>query len=293
MSRLQLSVAEFFFRARSVSLALGVLPSAAWLGVFYVGSLAALVSTALWTCDAGIVHHQVSLRNFQQILTEPLWRLVFGRTLLYGVLVGLTDVILALPLAFFLVYGCTPRVRGFLLAFTIAPLWANYLLRAYSWKMILGTQGLVNSVLLWTGLIDRPLSGLLYGPFSVYIALVHVWLPFTVLPIVSVLERVPANLLEASEDLGAGPWLQLRRVVLPLALPGVVAGFFYSFSLTMGDFITPNLLGSGSQFMGNVIAAQFGVNYCPPFGASLTSPVLLTLLFLIAVVARRGVFEAL
>lgn len=293
LRKLHLAGAAYFYRARTLSLALGLAPSVLWLAVFYFGSLLALIATALWRCQGPVVIKTISLTNFERLVTQPLWRLVFGRTLLYAVLVGLTDALLALPLACFLVFVCAPRLRGVLLAFTIAPLWANYLLRAYSWKMVLGTSGVLNTFLMSVGVIGHPLSSLVYSPLSVYIALVHVWLPFAVLPMVAVLERIPPPLLEASEDLGARPWQQLRRVILPLAAPGITAGFFYSFSLTMGDFVTPNLLGSGSQFMGNVIANQFGVNYCPPMGAALAAPLLLTLVVLIGVVARRGIFEAL
>jgi ABC-type spermidine/putrescine transport system permease subunit I len=175
----------------------------------------------------------------------------------------------------------------------LIPLWSSYLVRVFAWKTILGSSGLLNSFLLNLHIVNQPVEAFLYSNYAIFITLVHVWLPYMILPIYAAMDRIPPSLLEASGDLGARGWQTMLHVVWPLAFPGVLAGSIFVFSLTMGDFITPQLMGNGSQFIGNVIADQFGISGDYPFGAALSILPLLVLTIFLSVSRRFGALEAL
>jgi putative spermidine/putrescine transport system permease protein len=260
----------------------------------YVGALAVLFVSAFWTIDSftGKVQHVWSLDNFRLIFStaDPTYLRIAGRTVGIAAAVTATDAILAFPLGYFMARIARPRTRTLLFVLVLLPLWSSYLVRIYAWRLILSADGVLNWIL---GGIGLPHAHLAFTNWAMWIVFSYVWLPFMVLPVYAALERIPDSYLEASGDLGAGGWRTFRSVVLPLALPGVVAGSIFTFSLTLGDFVTPLLVGgAGSSFIGNVVYENIGLNANVPFAAALASvPVMIMALYL--VVARRlGAFEA-
>jgi putative spermidine/putrescine transport system permease protein len=184
-----------------------------------------------------------------------------------------------------------PRTRSLLFVLVLLPLWSSYLVRIYSWRLILAKNGALNWALNGIGLPD---AGLAYTNTAMWIVFSYVWLPFMILPIYAALERIPDSYLEASADLGARGWRTFRRVILPLALPGIVAGSIFTFSLTLGDFITPALVGgAGSSFIGNVVEREIGVSGNVPFAAAFASVPLIVMAIYLAIARRLGAFEAL
>lgn len=279
-------------RHRRLLLLLTVAAPIAWMVGLYLAPLAYLLMTSLWTNNAGITVQNWTLDQYRQLLSDPLWLNVLKRTVLISSLVTVTTLALGFPLAYFLVRH-TQRWRHLLYLAVLVPLWSSYLVRVFALKTILGHNGLLNSFLLSAHLVNRPVEAFLYSNTAVYITLTYVWLPYMVLPVYAALERVPVSLLEASSDLGARGHQTLGRVVWPLAFPGVLAGGIFVFSLSMGDFITPQLMGNGSQFIGNVIADQFGIASNGPLGAALAMLPLVVLSAFLWLTRRFGVLEAL
>ncbi|MFO1056793.1 MAG: ABC transporter permease [Dongiaceae bacterium] len=218
--------------------------------------------------------HEASLDNFRRALTGELYQ----RVLYVSARVGLIVTLCTLPLAYLLAYYASfvmRRWQHLLYFLVVTPLWTSFLLRAYVWKLILGRTGLINNALTLTGLVDEPLSFLIYNQFSVCVTLIYILLPFAFLPIYTALERIDPAYLEASSDLGAAPWRTLLRVILPLSLPGVITGGIFVFCLSFGDFVAPTLLGGpGGLMVSNVIISQFGGAYDWPFGSALAVLVL-------------------
>jgi putative spermidine/putrescine transport system permease protein len=262
--------------------------------VIYLGALGSLLISAFWEVDAftGKVVHTWNLANFSQILhSGGTYLHIAARTVGIAAAVTAMDALLAFPLAYFMARLATPRMRTLLLVTILLPLWSSYLVRIYAWRTILGHEGALNWSLNKLGLPD---VGLLYTNWGMWIVFSYIWLPFMVIPVYAALDRIPESYVEASLDLGAKGWKTFRRVVLPLALPGVVAGSIFTFSLTLGDFITPLLIGGGhNNFIGNIVEEYIGINANVPFAAAFaTIPVLVMAVYL--VVARRlGAFEAL
>ncbi len=259
-----------------------------WMTLFYLTPLAILLAHAFWSVDYLTIDHHPTLVNFRTFFNSSLYPNVFIRTIKMAAAVTLTDIALAFPLAFFLAKK-VKRNRELMLVLVVFPLWSSYLVRVFAWKTLLGTNGILNSFLLWTGAIDTPIHVFLYSKWAMYIAFVHLWLPFMILPLYSMLERIPDNLLEAASDLGSGSLTTFRRVIVPLSMPGILAGSLAVFSLTMGDYITPTLLGGpGDQMIAKIIADQFGVANNWPLGAMLIIPVLITISILLVVTNRFG-----
>ncbi len=258
----------------------------------YVAALAVLFISSFWSVDpftSKVVHHW-GLSNFRQVLDtgNPYLRIA-GRTVGIAAAVTITDAVLAFPFAFFMARVAGPKTRSWLFVLVLLPLWSSYLVRIYAWTTILSTKGVLNWSLNGLGLPDAHLG---YTNWAMWIVFSYVWLPFMILPVYAALERIPQSYLEASQDLGARGGRTLRSVVLPLALPGVVAGSIFTFSLTLGDFITPLLVGGpSSSFIGNVVYDFIGVNGNVPFAAAFAVvPVAIMAVYLIA--ARRlGAFE--
>jgi putative spermidine/putrescine transport system permease protein len=256
-----------------------------WLVIGYLGSLAILLIAAFWTLGelSGEVERTFTLENFEQIVSEPVYREIAGRTVLIAALVTVTDIILALPLAFFMAKVAGPRSRGMLVVAVLVPLWSAYLVKVYAWRTILSEEGALNWALEPFGL-----DGPGYGNVAVWLVMSYIWLPYMIIPIYAALERMPDTVLSASEDLGARPLHTFRRVVLPLLFPAIVAGSIFTFSLTLGDYIAPQLLSS-TQFIGNVVYANIG-NDLPLAAAFATVPILIMIVYLL--IARRlGAFE--
>jgi putative spermidine/putrescine transport system permease protein len=290
-ARLRLSAALWRRPWLKVALLLA-LPVLAFL-LIYLGSLAALFVSSFWQVDAftGKVVHTWTLDNFRSLIDDKIYREIAFRTITIAAAVTVTDAVLAFPLAYFMARLAPPRLRAVLFVLVLLPLWSSYLVRIYSWRLILAKQGALNWALNGIGLPD---AGLAYTNWAMWIVFSYVWLPFMILPVYAALERIPDSYLEASQDLGARSWRTLSSVILPLALPGIVAGSIFTFSLTLGDFITPALVGgAGSSFIGNVVENYVGVNGNVPFAAAFaTVPVILMAVYLV-IAKRLGAFEAL
>ncbi len=281
-------------RTRSqVGLYASLLPPLVWTSLLYFVPLAILISYSVWRLESFDIVKQFSLVNFQTILTNPSYRSVILRTVATAFSVTLIDIVIALPLGYFIArFG--GRYRGLLTMLVILPLWSSYLVRVFSWKIILGYNGVLNTALLSLGILKQPSQMFLYSQFSTLLTFVHVWLPFMILPIITAFERLPQDFLEASADLNAPPWITFRRVTLPLVTPGILAGSINVFSLTMGDFITPSLVGSPQGIMlGNVISSQFGVSYNWPLGAAFSLVVMLIVFSGLAIALKRGALDRL
>ena len=262
-----------------------------WMSLFYLVPIGILLVHAFWSVEYPSIDHTLTLVNFETFFTRDVYARILLRTVIMALAVTLTDILLAFPLAFWIAKRVR-RNRELLLFLVIFPLWSSYLIRIFAWKTLLGTSGIINSFLIWSGLINEPVSFFLYSKWSIFLALTHVWLPFMVLPLFTVLDRIPNSLLEASADLGAGWFSTFRTVILPLSRPGLLAGSLATFSLTMGDYIAPTLLGGpGDQMIGKIVADQFGVADNWPLGAMLIIPVLVMISILLIVSNRVGAME--
>jgi len=273
--------------------ALLLTPPLAWFVLVYLTSLVLLLITAFWTIDTFTTQIvQVwNLDNFRIILTEPAYRLIIGRTVGIAALVTVTDAILAFPFAYYMAKVASRRTQTILFAAVLLPLWASYLARVYAWILILNHSGILNWSLQSIGL---PAANIGYTNTAMWLVFSYIWLPFMIIPTYAALERVPDSLLEAAADLGARRWRAVLDIVVPLAIPGVVAGSIFTFSLTLGDYITPILVGgAGSTFIGNVVYSNIGIANNVPFAAALAVvPVAIMAVYLL-IAKRLGAFEAL
>ncbi len=259
----------------------------------YLGSLAALFVSAFWQVDSftGKIVHDWTLGNFRSLVEDDVYRKIALRTIGMAAAVTVTDAVLAFPLAYFMARVAPPRLRAVLFVLVLLPLWSSYLVRIYAWRTILAKNGALNWALNGVGLPD---AGLAYTNTAMWIVFSYVWLPFMILPVYAALERIPESYLEASQDLGGRSWRTFRSVILPLALPGVIAGSIFTFSLTLGDFITPALVGgAGSSFIGNIVENYIGVNGNVPFAAAFASVPVLVMGAYLVLAKRLGAFEAL
>ena len=260
-----------------------------WLVIAYLGSLAVLFIAAFWHLDefSGKVVHSYSTANFETLWNDHVYRTIVLRTVGIAAAVTVTDALLAFPIAFYMAKVASRRMRALLVIAVVMPLWSSYLVKVYAWRIILAEDGILNWALNPLGL-----SGPGFGNVATWLVFSYLWMPYMILPIYAGLERIPNSLLDASGDLGGGAGLTFRRVVLPLALPAVVAGSIFTFSLTLGDYITPQIVSS-TQFIGNVVYTNVGVaNNLPLAAAFATVPVLIMIIYLL--IARRlGAFESL
>jgi putative spermidine/putrescine transport system permease protein len=267
-------------------------PPLAWFLVIYLASLAVMLITAFWTVNpfTNALVHSWTLSNFRQILTGT-YLAVITRTVVMAALVTLTDAILALPFAYFMARVAKSRTRHLLFTAVLLPLWASYLARVYAWIVILQKGGTLSWALAKFGIGGVSIG---YTNIAMWLVFSYIWLPFMIVPVYGALERIPDSLVEASGDLGARSWRTLRSVVLPLALPGVMAGSIFTFSLTLGDFITPLLVGgANSNFIGNIIYSNLGTAGNLPFAAALAMvPIVIMTVYLLGARAL-GAFESL
>jgi len=268
-------------------------PPLAWFLLIYLASLAVLLVTAFWRINPFTtdIERVWSLDNFRTIFGNGTYRTIILRTLGMAAAVTLTDILVAFPFAYYMARVASRRTRTALFAAVLLPLWASYLARVYAWLLIFNNDGILN----WTlGKLGLGPVGLAYTNWAMWIVFSYLWLPFMIIPIYSAFERVPDSYFEAAADLGARGWRTVRDVILPLVKPGIVAGSIFTFSLTLGDYVTPLLVGgAGSSFIANVVYSNVGVANNVPFAAAFaTIPVLIMGLYLIG--ARRlGAFEAL
>jgi putative spermidine/putrescine transport system permease protein len=281
----------FLHRHRGVRLGLVLGPPMGWMLVVYLGALALLFISAFWRQDplTSLIQRHWNLDNFRTLWRVPVYRTIAIRTIGIAAAVTLTDIILALPIAYYAARIARPRVKTALLLAIVLPLWSSYLVRVYAWRVILASNGLLD----WT--TTRLHIGTFnfgFSNWSVWIVFCYLWLPYVILPIYAALERVPGSFIEASGDLGARFRTTLRRVILPMALPGIIAGSIFAFALTLGDYIVPSLAGN-TQFLGNVVYESVGVANNVPFAAAYALvPVVIMALYLLG--ARKlNAFEAL
>ena len=268
-------------------------PSVLAFVLVYIAALVALFVYSFWTVDpfTSLTIHSWTLENFRELWHGATYHTVALRTISIAAAVTITDAIIAFPFAYFMARLAGPRTRAALFILVMLPLWASYLARVYSWRLILNSDGLLNWSFHKFGL---PSANIGYTNTAMWIVFSYIWLPFMILPVYAALERIPHSYIEASRDLGAKGARTFRSVILPLALPGVVAGSIFTFSLTLGDYITPVLVGgASSQFIGNVVYDSVNQASNLPFGAAFAVvPVVVMGIYL--VIARRlGAFEAL
>jgi putative spermidine/putrescine transport system permease protein len=267
-------------------------PPLAWFLVIYLASLVVMLVTAFWTVNpfTNALVHSWTLTNFRQIFTGT-YLAVIARTVVMAALVTATDAVLALPFGYFMARVARPRTRHLLFTAVLLPLWASYLARVYAWIVILQKGGTLSWALAKVGISGVNIG---YTNTAMWLVFCYIWLPFMIVPVYGALERIPDSLLEASGDLGGRNWRTLRSVVLPLALPGVVAGSIFTFSLTLGDFITPLLVGgANSNFIGNIIYSNLGTAGNLPFAAALAMvPIVIMTVYLLGARAL-GAFESL
>jgi len=261
-------------------------PPAIYMLVFFLLPLGIMAVYSLRAGGVGTGFESFTLINYQKYLANSSFHRLLWRSLLIAFGIGVISVILAYPLAYYLAFKAgTKRVT--LLTLILVPTWTSYLLRIFSWKIILGTNGLLNTFLLWLGVIDKASPILLYSRMAVMVTLVYVWVPFVALPIFAALERIDRSLLEAAADLGCKPWLAFMRVTLPLSLPGVFAGFFFAMIPTVGEFVTPLLVGGGQGAMyGNLIQDQFTRALNWSMGSVMSIAMLLVVFILILILSR-------
>lgn len=270
-----------------------VLPLVLWLCFFLVLPYINLFGYSFWKAGPFDVIKEFTLENYIKFFASentvhPTYLVLFD-TLKLALTVTFFTILLSLPLAYFIRFKVM-RFKQALYTLVIIPLWVSYIVRAYSWKIILGSNGILNSFLIWLGVTKEPLEFLLYSQVSVTIAMIHIYLPFVLMPIYTSLEQIPTNLLEASKDLGANRLKTFFQIVFPLALPGIIAGGTFAFILSMGDFLAPSLLGGAesSTMIANIMQQQFGTSNNWPYGAAMG---IIILILVLAVLKMTGQAE--
>jgi spermidine/putrescine transport system permease protein len=269
-------------------------PPLLWVGLFLLLPYALMFAHSFWLVRDGFIIHQWNLHNYAELFQHPVYVEVLFRTMRIAASVMLLSLLLGYPLAYFMSFHAGIR-KDLLYQLVIVPLWVSYLVRGYAWKTILGSDGVLNGFLLYLHVTKEPVSFFLYSPFAVILMLTHIYTPFVFLPLYASLEHIPRNLIEASHDLGASPRATFFRVILPLSLPGLLAGATFAFVLTLGDFLGPLLVGGPSSIMmANVVQSLFGTAYDWPLGAAISVCILLltiSLLFLTERLEKRWAFR--
>lgn len=269
-----------------------LIPTIVWLLMFLVIPYMNLFLYSFWKNGAFKVEKTFTLENYMAFFGTKGGTgqyTILLDTLKTSLIVTLITIIISFPLAYFIQFIVKKaKTKKILYMMAIIPLWVSYIMRAYAWKIILGTNGVLNSFLMWTGIIDAPLDIFLYSNVSVIIAMVHIYTPYVLMPIYTSLEQIPGNLIEASRDLGCNGFKTLRKIVIPLALPGIITGATYAFALSMGDFLAPSLLGGAttSTKIANIVQMQFGTSNNWPYGAAIGIVILLFVLVLLEVTDR-------
>jgi putative spermidine/putrescine transport system permease protein len=297
-------LSTFLYRRPRLTLLLLLLPPLIWFVVVYLGALASMLVNSFFYLDGftGQVVHQFTLDTYSKLL-EPTNLDIFSRTTLMAALVTVACIIIAFPLAYYMARFAPARLKTFLYLAVTLPLWSSYVVRVYSWKLILAQEGIITwfaGLIHLKGVLDwylgLPVVGgpsLSVSSTGIFLVFVYIWLPYMIIPIQTALERVPKSLVEASGDLGATPSQTFRNVILPLALPGVIAGSIFTFSLTLGDFIVPSLFGNSSFFIGKAVLTYMGTSGNIPLAAAFTmGPIVIMIIYLL--IARKlGAFDAL
>ncbi|MBZ9673256.1 MULTISPECIES: ABC transporter permease [unclassified Mesorhizobium] len=298
------ALSDLFWRRPQVLLLLMLLPPVLWLGIVYIGSLFALLAQSFFSIDefSGLINRQLTLKTYGDLLQAANLDIIL-RTVTMAALVTLASAIVAFPIAYYAARYARGRWKALFYLGVMLPLWSSYLVKIYAWKLILAKEGILTWLLaklhlLW--LLDAWLSLPVVGGNSLsvsftgtFIVFVYVWLPFMILPVQAALERVPGNLVEASSDLGASPGQTFRNVLFPLALPGIVAGSIFTFSLTLGDYIIPQIIGTSRLFIGQAVYSQQGTAGNIPLAAAFTVVPIVIMGFYLWGAKRMGAFDAL
>ncbi|HET8922663.1 MAG TPA: ABC transporter permease [Candidatus Acidoferrum sp.] len=270
------------------------LPPLLWVGIFLLLPYALMFAHSFWAVRQGALVHEWNLDNYKMLFSNPVYVQVLFRTMRIAGAVTLCSLLLGYPLAYYLSFHAGVR-KELLYQLLIVPLWVSYLVRGYAWKTILGSDGVLNGFLQYLHVTHEPVAFLLYSPFAVVLMLTHIYTPFVFLPIYAALEHIPRPLVEASQDLGAGSAQTFFRVILPLSIPGLLAGATFAFVLSLGDFLAPLLVGGASGTMiANVVQSLFGAAYDWPLGAAISVCILIitiSLLFLTERLEKRWSFK--
>ena len=270
------------------------LPPLLWVGLFLLLPYALMFAHSFWLVRDGSLVHEWNLQNYAKLFHNPVYLEVLFRTMRIAAAVTLFSLLLGYPLAYFMSFEAGVRKELFY-QLVIVPLWVSYLVRGYAWKTILGSDGVLNGFLQYFHVTKEPVGFFLYSPFAVILMLTHIYTPFVFLPLYASLEHIPRNLIEASQDLGASPRATFFRVILPLSLPGLLAGATFAFVLTLGDFLGPLLVGGPSSIMiANIVQSLFGTAYDWPLGSAISVSILLltiSLLFVTEVLEKRWSFR--
>ncbi len=297
-------LSNLLWRRPALLLVLCLAPPLLWLGVIYLGSLFALLLQAFWKVDefSGVVVREFTLDTLAQLFHAANLDVII-RTVTMAALVTLSAAAIAFPIAYFMARYASGKTKALLYLLVMMPLWSSYLVRVYAWKLLLAKEGVIGWVAAEVGLggalewvLQLPVIGgnsLSTSYIGIYLVFLYIWLPFMILPIQAALERVPRSLLDASADLGAAPGTTFRKVILPLALPGIAAGSIFTFSLTLGDYIIPYIFGQSKFFIGQVVYQQQGTAGNIPLAAAFTLvPMVIMGLYLWGA-KRLGAFDAL
>ena len=262
------------------------LPPLLWVGLFLLLPYALMFAHSFWLVRDGFLVHEWNLQNYAKLFHNPVYLEVLFRTMRIAASVTLFSLLLGYPLAYFMSFEAGVRKELFY-QLVIVPLWVSYLVRGYAWKTILGSDGVLNGFLQYFHVTKEPVGFFLYSPFAVVLMLTHIYTPFVILPLYASLEHIPRNLIEASHDLGASPRATFFRVILPLSLPGLLAGATFAFVLTLGDFLGPLLVGGPSSIMiANIVQSLFGTAYDWPLGSAISVSILLLTISLLFVTER-------
>ncbi len=270
------------------------LPPLFWVALFFLLPYGLMFAHSFWQVQDSVLVHNWNLQNYARLFHNPVYLEVLFRSVRIAASVTILSLLLGYPLAYYMSFHAGPR-KELLYQLVIIPLWVSYLVRGYAWKTILGSEGVLNAFLQYAHITKQPVSFLLYSPFAVVLVLTHIYTPFVFLPLFASLEHIPRNLVEASHDLGATPRATFFRVILPLSLPGLLAGATFAFVLSLGDFLAPILVGGPSSIMiANIVQSLFGTAYDWPLGAAISICILLltvSLLFLTERLEKRWTFS--
>ena len=298
------ALSDLFWRRPRFLLALMLLPPLLWLGIVYIGSLFALLLQSFFSIDefSGLINREFTLKTYAELLQAANFDIIV-RTVVMAALVTLASIVIAFPIAYYAARYAQGRWKALFYLAVMLPLWSSYLVKVYAWKLILAKEGILTWLLaklhlLWLldGWLALPYVGgnsLSVSATGTFIAFVYVWLPFMILPMQAALERVPGNLVEASSDLGASPGQTFRNVLFPLALPGIVAGSIFTFSLTLGDYIVPQIIGTSRLFIGQAVYSQQGTAGNIPLAAAFAVVPIVIMGFYLWGAKRMGAFDAL
>ena len=298
-------LSEALWRRPGLLLLLLLTPPLLWLGIVYIGSLFALLAQSFFSIDefSGLVQREFTLKTYRELLTTPSNLDILLRTVSMAAAVTVAAAIIAFPVAYFAARYAKGGWKALFYLGVMLPLWSSYLVKVYAWKLILAKEGILNWAVEGIGLgwllqawLSLPILGgnsLSVSYTGTFLVFLYVWLPFMILPMQAALERVPGSLLEASADLGAAPAATFRHVILPLALPGVVAGSIFTFSLTLGDYIIPQIVGSSRLFIGQAVYAHQGTAGNIPLAAAFTVVPVVIMVIYLWMAKRAGAFSAL